>query len=414
MFKKLKMKNAQIFDKALIPIIFSLTGLLAGFIFLGKISSSGYENLGIFSFIHSGALIFSHLIRFGSDFDVLKSNKKLIERFSDSDFLIKYVFQLSSVLIFILLCFKNLVPYNLFWGLITACLLSLNIVFSNYIRSKNYINLFSFFLHSPFIISAFLIFFVTNIQEYTAIKIFVFSLSLLVLLQLFFITKFMKVNFFRFVNFLKAKIFYFKLFPIFFSGLVILIAAQLPVIIFGILKNYGDAASFKVLNKICSLLLLTSRAFFASTIPQISSLLKNKVLVQKMYNDRNFIVLMVNLMITGLILLFSSYIKIYFSVEFNLISIILLLIAFHFTSIGGPINELYVITSCEKYMSKIFAISFILTIPFYYYLSLNFGLVGGIISVLFFNLISTISLMILYYKKIGIQLFLPLHFLNND
>ena len=133
-----------------------------------------------------------------------------------------------------------------------------------------------------------------------------------------------------------------------------------------------------------------------------------------MYNDRNFIVLMVNLMITGLILLFSSYIKIYFSVEFNLISIILLLIAFHFTSIGGPINELYVITSCEKYMSKIFAISFILTIPFYYYLSLNFGLVGGIISVLFFNLISTISLMILYYKKIGIQLFLPLHFLNND
>ena len=178
MFRKLKIKYNRIFDKSFFPITFSFLGLLSGFLFLGKISNINDSYLGIFSFIHSGALIFSHLLRFGSDFDVLKSKEKLNERFKDSDFLIKYIFQTCSILILGLIFIKDIIPNNLFWGLLTASLLSINIVFSNYIRSKNYINLFSIFLHSPFIISAFLIFLLSEIQQFTGIKIFVFSLSL--------------------------------------------------------------------------------------------------------------------------------------------------------------------------------------------------------------------------------------------
>lgn len=414
MFRKLKIKYNLIFDKSFFPITFSFLGLLSGFLFLGKISHINDSYLGIFSFIHSGALIFSHLLRFGSDFDVLKSKEKLNERFKDSDFLIKYIFQTCSILILGLIFIKDIIPNNLFWGLLTACLLSINIVFSNYIRSKNYINLFSIFLHSPFIISAFLIFLLSEIQQFTGIKIFVFSLSLLVLIQLFFLKFHIKVDFFKIVNLDKIKIFYTNLFPIFISGLIILVAAQLPIIIFGILENYEDAAIFKILNKICSLMLIILRAFFASTIPQISGILNKKAEVEKIYNQRNLIVFLINLVVSIIIIMLSSYIKYYFNIDFSYKSLILLLLAFNVISICGPINELYVITGHEIQMSKIFTFSFLISLPFFYYLTLNFMIIGSIFSVLIFNSISSILLMISYYKKIGIQLFLPLHFLNND
>lgn len=414
MFRKLKIKYNRIFDKSFFPITFSFLGLLSGFLFLGKISNINDSYLGIFSFIHSGALIFSHLLRFGSDFDVLKSKEKLNERFKDSDFLIKYIFQTCSILILGLIFIKDIIPNNLFWGLLTACLLSINIVFSNYIRSKNYINLFSIFLHSPFIISAFLIFLLSEIQQFTGIKIFVFSLSLLVLIQLFFLKFHIKVDFFKIVNLDKIKIFYTNLFPIFISGLIILVAAQLPIIIFGILENYEDAAIFKILNKICSLMLIISRAFFASTIPRISGILNKKREVEKIYNQRNLIVFLINLVVSIIIIMLSSYIKYYFNIDFSYKSLILLLFAFNVISICGPINELYVITGHEIQMGKIFTFSFLISLPFFYYLTLNFMIIGSIFSVLIFNSISSILLMINYYKKIGIQLFLPLHFLNND
>tara|TARA_B100000614_G_C14187308_1_gene344034 strand:- start:37 stop:522 length:486 start_codon:yes stop_codon:yes gene_type:complete len=161
-------------------------------------------------------------------------------------------------------------------------------------------------------------------------------------------------------------------------------------------------------------MLIILRAFFASTIPQISGILNKKGEVEKIYNQRNLIVFLINLVVSIIIIMLSSYIKYYFNIDFSYKSLILLLFAFNVISICGPINELYVITGHEIQMSKIFTFSFLISLPFFYYLTLNFMIIGSIFSVLIFNSISSILLMINYYKKIGIQLFLPLHFLNND
>ena len=115
----------------------------------------------------------------------------------------------SHIIIFNILCLSFLIIFHLFFNIssmifytiMMALTLSLNIVISNFFRRRNYILLYSMFLNSPFIIATAGLFFLPIINSFTAINIYLGAFYLLIIFELFFLKFYFKFNFFEKINF---------------------------------------------------------------------------------------------------------------------------------------------------------------------------------------------------------------------
>lgn len=396
--------------KNLVPLFMSALNIIFGFIFFALITRENIEYLGIFSFVHGGSIILSHFFRFGTDFDIFKNSSDLKKIYGEEDSIV------SHIIIFNILCLSFLIIFHLFFNIssmifytiMMALTLSLNIVISNFFRRRNYILLYSMFLNSPFIIATAGLFFLPIINSFTAINIFLGAFYLLIIFELFFLKFYFKFNFFEKINFRNIRPIFINLYPTFISGVILLFMEQLPVLAFGWAGDFESAAIFKILSKICVVLVIISNAFFASAIPEISiTNPKNLSSIELIYNRASFKAFILSSIYMLAIFLFLPIIINIFSTEISYSNLIFLFLGNLIIVFSGPVNQALIIFNLQKYLMKILLISFLITSPLTIILIFNYGLLGAIISLILFNLFWIVPSLFKFYLSNKINLYLP-------
>jgi len=397
----------------LIPLLFSLIGLIASFIFFGMLSSKSIVLLGQFSFLHSSGLILSHIFRFGADFDILKSKEKLESEYGSADIIVNYIFTVCTLSLFFFLILGSVFFHeypSFFYIVFVAIFMTYNLVLANFLRTKGFINIYSLTINLPFVIATVFTLFTPTLNSFSGISYFLISLFVITVFQIFIIKNKINFIFFRTIDFNNLKKIVKNLYPIFVSGLLLLAMSQLPTIIFGILGQFESAAFYKILNKICSILILFSNAFFAFTIPVLSKInLADVKKFEKIYNKRNIQVLTVSLLYLFMIISILPMINNYFKTDITITLLIIFSFGYLFNIIAGPINQIFIISSMQKALMKILFFSSILFSPLCFVLINKFGFLGSVIYFLIFNCFWISLALFKFYKVNMINLFLPIY-----
>ena len=336
--------------KNLVPLLMSALNIIFGFIFFALISRENVEYLGIFSFVHGGSIILSHFFRFGSDFDIFKNSSDLKKIYGVEDSIISHIIILNIFFLFFLIIFRLFfnIPSMIFYTIMMALTLSLNIVISNFFRRKNYILLYSMFLNSPFIIATAGLFFLPITDSFTAINIFLGAFYFLIIFELFFLKLYFKFSFFEKINFRNIKPIFINLYPTFISGVILLFMEQLPVLAFGWAGDFESAAIFRIISKICVVLVIISNAFFASAIPEISiTNPKNLALIESIYNRASSKAFILSSIYILAIFLFLPIIIDIFSIEIVYSNLFLLFLGNLIIVLSGPVNQALIIFNLQ-------------------------------------------------------------------
>ena len=395
--------------KYIIPLMMSALNVIFGFIFFAIISRESIEYLGIFSFVHSGSIILSHFFRFGTDFDIFKNSKDLKNLYGDEDNIINYMLTINLFSVLFLLLINNFfnISSMLFYTILIAILLSLNVIIANFFRRKNYVLLYSVLLNSPFIIAAIGSFLFSISNSFTAIYLFVGAFLILLFFEILILTIKFKMKFFKPIRFIAIKPILSNLYPTFIAGIILLFMEQLPVLVFGWSGDFESAAIFKLFSKICIVLIIISNAFFAATIPEISITDSNqKGSIESLYNNASSKAFILSLMyIVGIFLLLPIIMDI-FNTKILYVNLFLLFIASLVPVVSGPINQLFIIFNQQKYLMEILIYSLLVVCPITILLIFKFGLEGAIASALLFNLFWIVPSLFKFYSDNKINLFL--------
>jgi O-antigen/teichoic acid export membrane protein len=396
--------------KYIVPLMMSALNIIFGFIFFAIISRQNIEFLGIFSFVHSGSIILSHFFRFGTDFDIFKNSTDLKNLYGDEDNIINYMLTINLSSLLFLLIIHNLfsIPLMIFYTILIAILLSLNVIIANFFRRKNYVLLYSVLLNSPFIIAALGSFLFTISNSFTAIYLFVGAFVILLFFEILLLKSELKIKFFKPIRFSAIKPILSNLYPTFIGGIILLFMEQLPVLVFGWSGDFESAAIFKIFSKICIVLVIISNAFFAATIPEISKTdFIQKGFIESLYNKASSKAFILSVIYIAGIFLFLPIIMDIFNVQILYINLLFLFIASLVPVFSGPINQLFIIFNQQKYLMKILLSSLLIVGPITILLIFEFGLEGAIASLLLFNLFWIVPSLFKFYSSNKINLFLP-------
>lgn len=396
--------------KYMVPLIMSALNVIFGFIFFAIISRENIEYLGIFSFVHSGSIILSHFFRFGTDFDIFKNSKDLKKLYGDEDNIISYMLQINFFSIPFLLFINNLfnISSMVFYTLLIAILLSLNVIISNFFRRKKYVILCSILLNSPFIIATIGSFLFSISNNFSAIYLFTGAFSILLFFEILILKIKLKMKFFKPIKFIAIKPILSNLYPTFLTGVILLFMEQLPVLVFGWSGDFEGAAIFKLISKICIVLVIISNAFFVSTIPEISTTDPNhKGLIESIYNNASSKALIFSVIYMSGIFLLLPLIMDIFNTEILYINLFILFIVNLIPVFSGPIHQLFIIFNQQKYLMKILIFSLLALCPITILLIFKFSLEGAIVSALLFNLFWIVPSLFKFNFDNKINLFLP-------
>ena len=183
---------------------------------------------------------------------------------------------------------------------------------------------------------------------------------------------------------------------------------QLPVLAFGWAGDFESAAIFKILSKICVVLVIISNAFFASAIPEISiTNPKNLSSIELIYNRASSKAFILSSIYMLAIFLFLPIIINIFSTEISYTNLIFLFLGNLIIVFSGPVNQALIIFNLQKYLMKILLISFLIISPLTILLIFNYGLLGAIISLILFNLFWIVPSLFKFYLSNKINLYLP-------
>lgn len=396
--------------KFIVPLAMSAFNVIFGFIFFAIISRENIEYLGIFSFVHSGSIILSHFFRFGTDFDIFKNSKDLKKLYGNEDNILRYMLKINFFLIPFLLLINilfNISPM-VFYTILIAILFSLNVIISNYFRRKKYFILCSILLNSPFIIATIGSFLFSISNNFSAIYLFAGAFSILLFFEIFVLKIKLKIKFFTPIKFIAIKPILSNLYPTFLSGIILLFMEQLPVLVFGWSGDFEGAAIFKLISKICVVLVIISNAFFVSTIPEISTTNPmHKGLIESLYNKASSKAFVFSVIYMLGISLFLPLIMDFFNTKILYINLFILFLVNLIPVFSGPIYQLLIIFNQQKYLMKVLIFSLLILCPITILLIFRFSLEGAIVSALLFNLFWMVPSLFKFNFDNKINLFLP-------
>ena len=356
-----------------LPLIFSALHVIFGFLFFGFLGRQGDYHLGLFSFYHSFIIIFSHFFRLGADFEILSSNELITTNFKSIKSLFKAIFSLNCIILILSLFSKFFIYENIFLDtFLGSSLFALNIFISFFLRKKGHSVFYSFFVNSPFILALSIIQSFDLVDPYTAINVFILSLMILNIFAIILVAFHLNFRSYLKVELKNIKFIFSNLRYTFSANLLLLFLSQFPVLVFGFVNDFSSSATFKIINKISSIIILISQQVFTRTIPKISAyyskdnrrLFKEyKISLKKSYTF--------SLLYFFIILLFSDFILNFFSLDIT-ISILIMGFVMHMPRLlTGPIPNLLVVLDMKKdFLRVMFAcliISVFFIIPLIYF-----------------------------------------------
>ena len=419
---KKKLKNVfinedykEILNKGFSFLILRIGGLFLGYIFTLLIAREyGASVLGLISLSFTLIMCLSIFGRLGIDVNLIpffsiESNK------NDSGLFFKVLlkaFIFSSLLAFILYCFKEpiaikvfkkpqLEPY-FFWSAITIPFWTITLVCAGLFRALKKTTYFAFFNNpgrfSLTLLVFILLFYCFTPDGLTAIKAHFYGIFVLATVSVYFASKqFETIKVFPVSN---SWLFLRDAFPMMLSGVVIVFLGWIDTFFLGIYETDSTIGIYNVALKIAMLTSFSLQAINSILAPKIAKHHKqsNERELKKIIKFATNINFIITLIVVLLIFLFHEFLLGLFGQEFLAGAVILLILCVGqlINSLSGSVGLIFQMTGHQKIHQNIVLVALGINIILNSILTPKYGAVGAaiatVISMTFWNVYGAIYL----------------------
>lgn len=405
----------EILNKGFSFLILRIGGLFLGYIFTFLIAREyGAGVLGLVSLSFTLIMCLGILGRLGIDVNLIpffsiESNK------NDSGLFFKVLlkaFIFSSLLAFILYCFKDAISINIFkkpklepyiiWSALTIPFWTITLVCAGLFRALKKNTYYAFFNNPGRFLSSLLmfllLFYVFIPDGLIAIKAHFFGIFVLAIVSVYFALKqFETVKVFSVFN---SWIFLRKAFPMMLSGVVIVFLGWIDTFFLGVYETENTIGIYNVALKIAMITSFSLQAINSILAPKVAKYHKesNKKELKRIIKFATNVNFIITIIVVFLIFLFHEFLLGLFGQEFLAGSVVLLILSVGqlINSLSGSVGLIFQMTGLQKIHQNILLTALAINIILNFVLTPKYGAIGAaiatVISMTFWNIYGAIFL----------------------